>query len=110
MSFNFQDESIELEFRFGKYIGNKFISSLNGEKYYRLLAFVHNWCKGMDYSRAYAAAQRHLLAWQSGVDIDDESGLSHLSHALANISFLKAYFERGTGNDDRHKTTTKGDK
>jgi len=65
---------------------------------------AHNWAKGMDWSRVYAALQRHLLAWQQGIDIDDESGMSHLHHAITNVAFLIAYSQRGTGNDDRYKT------
>lgn len=38
--------------------------------------------------RYYAAALRHLLAWRTGETLDPESGLTHLAHALCNISFL----------------------
>lgn len=39
-------------------------------------------------NRYYGALLRHLIAWRSGELIDQESGLSHLKHALANIVFL----------------------
>jgi hypothetical protein len=39
-------------------------------------------------SRYYAAALRHLLAWRAGEKLDPESGLSHLAHALACVTFL----------------------
>ena len=40
-----------------------------------------NWEKGMAWGRLLAAALRHLAAWAAGRDVDDESGLPHLSHA-----------------------------
>ncbi len=48
----------------------------------------NNWKDGIEFSRLYAAALRHLLAYKSGETIDPESKISHLSHALCNISFL----------------------
>lgn len=44
-------------------------------------------------NRYYAAAMRHLLAYKRGEQFDEESGLSHLSHAATNLMFLD-YFER----------------
>lgn len=52
----------------------------------------HSWRKGINYSRVYSAAQRHLQAfWGEAPDIDEESKLSHLSHAFCNIMFLITY-------------------
>jgi len=50
-----------------------------------------NWEKGIDPGRIFAAAQRHLWAYWSGEDTDEESGLSHLDHAACNIAFLQTY-------------------
>lgn len=63
----------------------------------------HNWRKGMSWSRMYAALQRHLLAWQQGMDTDPESGLQHLAHAGCCLVFLLTYTLTGTGTDDRWK-------
>lgn len=63
-----------------------------------------NWEKGMDWGRVYAALQRHLLSYWSGTDIDAESGLPHLHHALANLAFLTTYQERNIGQDTRNAT------
>ena len=60
----------------------------------------NNWQKGMEWGRLYAATQRHLLAFKAGEDLDDESGIHHLHHALTNIAFLIAYAERRIGTDD----------
>lgn len=52
----------------------------------------NNWQGVDDTDRYVDALYRHLEAWRSGEKLDSESRLSHLSHALANISFL-LYFE-----------------
>lgn len=48
----------------------------------------NNWQKVDDLERYVDALYRHLEAWRSGETNDPESGLSHLSHAITNISFL----------------------
>lgn len=61
-----------------------------------------NWERGMLYSRVYGALLRHLMAWFSGEDADEETGYSHLHHAGCCIAFLQTYAERGmTEFDDR---------
>lgn len=60
-----------------------------------------NWEKGMDWSRVYGAAQRHMWAWWARQDTDEETGLSHLAHAACCVMFLLAYEERKAGKDDR---------
>jgi hypothetical protein len=62
-----------------------------------------NWRNGMAWSRLFGAAQRHLWAWNTGEDIDPESGMPHLAHALCNIAFLVAYSVDVMGSDDRFK-------
>src|SRR4051812_14133844 len=51
---------------------------------------ARNWEKGMDWSRPFGAAQRHLWAWWSGEKTDPDSGRSHLWHAACNLFFLIA--------------------
>lgn len=62
-----------------------------------------NWEKGMDWSRVYSAALRHLFAWWRGEDHDRETKLLHLSHAACCLLFALSYQIRQTGNDDRPK-------
>ena len=62
-----------------------------------------NWEKGMDWQRQYASALRHLLKWAAGEDLDPESGLPHIEHALWRIAALTTYARRGIGFDDRPK-------
>ena len=56
-----------------------------------------NWEKGINYSRVFAALQRHITAWWEGEDYDQETNLSHLHHAACCIMFLQAYHERDMG-------------
>jgi len=50
-----------------------------------------NWEKGMNWGRLFAALMRHLWKWWRGETYDPESNIHHLSHALANVSFLLHY-------------------
>lgn len=47
-----------------------------------------NWCKPTKLSTPYESAMRHLMAFQSGENIDPETGLSHLLHVATNIMFM----------------------
>ena len=66
-----------------------------------------NWKGGIAWTRVYASALRHLLAWGSGEDNDHESGLPHLAHAATNIAFLLEYANTHKELDDRHKHDTR---
>jgi hypothetical protein len=46
-----------------------------------------NW-KNVSWSDHYAAAQRHLLAFWNGTDVDPDGGLRHLAHACTRIIML----------------------
>ena len=56
-----------------------------------------NWEAGMNYSRLYGAAMRHLSSWfmKRNGGTDPEFGESHLAHAACCILFLLAYEQRG---------------
>ena len=62
---------------------------------------AHNWRRGLTYSRLVSATMRHLNSWNSGTDIDPESGISHLAHAACNLLMLIEYEKLGLGKDDR---------
>jgi hypothetical protein len=48
-----------------------------------------NWQRVPDSKRRYFdALQRHVWAWKSGEQIDQESGLPHLAHAMCCLMFL----------------------
>ena len=51
-----------------------------------------NWRDDIDettWTRTYSSIQRHLMAWNSGEDLDPESSLPHLDHALSQLMILK---------------------
>lgn len=54
-----------------------------------------NWEQGIDPDRLYAACMRHLNTWRKGTDLDDESGLHHVKHAMVNLGMLVTFIERG---------------
>ena len=62
-----------------------------------------NWELGMKWSRPFGAMMRHLWAWWSPFepDNDAETGKSHLWHAACCLAFLIAYEQRKIGTDDR---------
>lgn len=60
-----------------------------------------NWLNGIDYSRLIDAANRHLLAFQSGEDLDKESNKSHLLHCMVNLAFLYYFTNHKPELDDR---------
>lgn len=56
---------------------------------------------GVRASIYYDATNRHLDAWFEGEDVDPDSGLPHLAHALACIAVLVDAQEAGKFTDDR---------
>lgn len=63
----------------------------------------HNYrIAGVRASIYYDAAMRHLMKfWDLGEDIDPESGLPHLAHAMACLTILRDAQLNGMLNDDR---------
>lgn len=68
---------------------------------------ARNWEKGMDWSRAFGALQRHLTRWFHGQDRDKETQLTHLANAGCCLFFLLAWELRKVGTDDRPKLDPK---
>lgn len=56
---------------------------------------------GVRASVYYDASLRHLGAWWEGEDIDPDSGLSHITKAIAGLVVLKDSMEMGNWVDDR---------
>lgn len=52
-----------------------------------------NWCenKGFSWTRVFSATLRHLFSWVKGEDLDSETNLPHLAHAVCNLLFLLHY-------------------
>ena len=86
-----------------EYIPFDLLSDVNtvlryGAKKYKF----ENWKKeGFQYSRAYNALLRHIFAFWRGEDVDPESGMSHIDHAMCNLLFLKYHIKNKTNTDNR---------
>lgn len=61
----------------------------------------HNFREGIAFSRLVAATMRHLSAFNEGENLDRESGLSHLDHAIASLAMLKFMDVNRQDMDDR---------
>ncbi len=68
----------------------------------------HNWRKGMDWSRLLDASMRHINAFNNGEDIDQESGLPHIAHAMCCLMMLLTYTKDNKNLDDRYKGVENG--
>lgn len=71
----------------------------------------HNWRLAGDnltLLKILDSLERHLLEIKKGNDIDEESGLPHIAHVLANAAFISQLTEDGTLIDDRYKKPGKG--
>ena len=62
-----------------------------------------NWERGYEWSKSYAALQRHLNTFWSGEDEDPETPGSHLSAAAFHIFALMEFVEKHPEFDDRPK-------
>lgn len=62
---------------------------------------AHNWRQGLAYSRLTAAALRHIHAFNDGEDLDPESGLPHIAHAMCCCMFLLGTINNKPDQDDR---------
>lgn len=70
-----------------------------GEKKYAR----HNYRHGFETHRLVGAALRHVYKYESGEDIDPESGVSHLGHALASIAMLITNIAEEKATDTRYQ-------
>jgi len=60
-----------------------------------------NWRQGIAWGRIYGALQRHLTAFWEGENLDPESGLPHLAHAMWGCVTLLWYSKYRTSFDNR---------
>lgn len=61
----------------------------------------HNWRLGMSWSDTVGSIERHLLAFNDGEDLDQDSQLHHVAHAAAQSLYLLEFVLTGHGEDDR---------
>ena len=64
----------------------------------------HNWRKGYEWSKSYAALNRHLAEFWKGVDIDPETGQPHLAAVVFHAFTLLTFMEEQPEFDDRYST------
>lgn len=60
-----------------------------------------NWEKGMSWTSVLASLKRHLIAFEKGIDYDEETGEKHIDHIACNVHFLQAYYKIAPQFDDR---------
>ena len=56
----------------------------------------------------YDATMRHLMDWWEGTDIDPDSGIHHVSKAIASLVVLRDAMMQGKFVDDRPPRTKEG--
>lgn len=54
-----------------------------------------NWHKGISFATILGGVLRHIIKFMMGEDNDDESGLSHLAHAMCGLSFVLTWVQEG---------------
>lgn len=69
----------------------------------------HNWRAAGVRASVYVDANfRHMADWWEGVDIDKDSGLSHVTKAIASLTVLRDSMTQGNWIDDRPPPTPPG--
>ena len=69
----------------------------------------HNYRKvGIRASTYFDAADRHMKSWWEGEDIDPDSGISHVTKAIASLTVLRDGMMTGLWEDDRPPALPKG--
>jgi hypothetical protein len=91
------------------YIGIAGVFAFGAKKY-----GVNNWREDINvtsYGRTYSSLMRHAHAFWSGEDMDPDSKLLHLDHALSQLIILKMQTLETTNleMDDRFKGNSKND-
>ena len=54
----------------------------------------NNWKKGLELNKIMDSLMRHIVAIQSGEDIDPESSLPHIGHIQCNVMFYGHFFQK----------------
>lgn len=62
-----------------------------------------NWIKGIKYSKLFGSLFRHTWDFIKGEDLDKESGLPNLAHAMCNVCMLLYFYKFRKDLDDRKK-------
>jgi hypothetical protein len=69
----------------------------------------YNWRRaGVRASVYIDAAMRHLTQWQEGENIDPDSGINHITKAIASLTVLRDSMMHGNFTDDRPEPSEEG--
>lgn len=69
----------------------------------KMISGRDNWRYGTEWTEFVNSALRHIASFLDGEDVDQESKLLHLAHAMTDIGFVLEYQVKGVGTDDRFK-------
>lgn len=72
------------------------VAGMGGKKYGRF-----NYMNGYPWSSNIDAMHRHLMQFESGIDVDEESELDHMAHIAWHALALVSFRLRQIGTDDR---------
>lgn len=61
----------------------------------------NNWKRGMTWSSVMASMKRHIAAFESGEDIDEETQCYHTAQIMCNAAFLTEFYKIFPSGDDR---------
>lgn len=67
---------------------------------------VHNWRRGFEWSKSYAALQRHAHAFWAGEDLDPETESPHLAAVVFHALTLLTFMQEQRSFDDRFISNT----
>ena len=67
----------------------------------------YNFWRGYEWSKNYNAMMRHILAFWNGEDLDPESDLPHMAHAVWHGLALLFFMEEHRELDDRPRIVVK---
>lgn len=62
---------------------------------------AHNWRRGYEWSKSYAAMQRHANSFWNGEDLDPEMQLPHLASVIFHAFTLMTFMDEQPRFDDR---------
>lgn len=65
----------------------------------------HQWRKGYEWSKSYAALQRHATQFWGGEDFDVETGSNHMAAVAWHALTLLEFYENNKSFDDRYRAT-----
>ena len=68
----------------------------------------NNWRRGYPWHLSFDAMMRHLNAFWNGEDLDPESGLPHVAHAMFHCATLLTFMQEYPEGDDRYVRTRTG--